>query len=198
MMVFRRGRAFWLRVPQSKGPRIQRSAGTTDGRTARAIQHLLDSLQAERRWRLLDAAARGTITVGELYDRRADLDALELELDDIDVAPYVAEWRPRSPKYREQIRSLIPSGARFPRSRLTRSKIREWLDGLVVSGSTRNRYRSALSSFCSYLVEREVLQRNVVRDVKRDRENPARVRWLTLDRVTALLEKTSDPMHRCV
>ena len=192
-MVFRRGRAFWLRVPTSGGKRVQRSAGTTDARTAKAIQHLIDSLEAQRRWKLLEAAAKGTIDVGALWDRRDDLDALEVELNDINVEPYVSEWRPRSAKYREQVRALIPSGQPFPRSRLTRSKIREWLDGLVVTGSTRNRYRSALSSFCAYLVEREILTRNVVRDVKRDRENPARVRWLALADVERVLAASAEP-----
>ena len=57
-----------------------------------------------------------------------------------------------------------------------------------MSSSTRNRHRAALSQFGRWLVEREVLETNVVRDVRAQRENAARAAVYAPSDVRGLVE----------
>lgn len=79
-------------------------------------------------------------------------------------------------KYLQQVRRLIRPGAAFPSSDFTRSAISQFLNGLELDAP--NRYRAALSSFGRFLVEREILKFNPVRDVQGAKEADSRCRYL--------------------
>jgi integrase len=56
-----------------------------------------------------------------------------------------------------------------------------------MSGSTKNRYRAALSVFARWLLEREVIDVNPVRDVRAAKPNPPRMVWLTREEAKKLI-----------
>jgi integrase len=92
----------------------------------------------------------------------------------------VSEWAKRAnAKYVRQVRRLIPAGKRFGVSEFRRKRISEFLAALDCSGPTKNRYRAALSVFAKWLVEREVLESNPVRDVAMQKERDPRMVWMT-------------------
>lgn len=95
--------------------------------------------------------------------------------EDPDLFPLVREWSANE-RYLLHVGQLI-SGP-FPASQFTRKRIAAFLDGLPVSNSTKNRHRAALSRFARWLIEREILDHNPVRDVQQRKENPPRMAWL--------------------
>ena len=155
---------WWTRIRVRSGQRVQRSTGMTSVTLANAVRRMLDHLEAQREWTLLQALADGRLTVDRLYDDFAAdrLDETEAALSDVDLEPLVKEWaaKPRGMQtadsmlhhqYRQQVRTLIPEGKPFMRSALTPERIEQWLDSLSLSAPTRNRYLSALSMFCRWL-----------------------------------------------
>ena len=193
MTPFRRGHIFWLRVPSSNGGRVQRSTSTTDAQLARRMAAMIEVLADRRDWTILDALATGKLEVARVWDAysRNTLDALRADLDDLDLEPMVERWHEElaskglrsADRYVTHVRELIPEGERFPRSRFTRRTVSEHLAQLEVTGSTKNRHRASLSVFARWLVEREVLETNVVRDVRAARPNPGRMRYLERDEI---------------
>lgn len=202
--MFQRGVMFWLQVPRSDHRWTRVSTGTSDKRTARAIQEMVGALRARRVWAVLDAVAKHDLTLGEVFDHyRSDpnLTALLASLDAIDLAPLVDDWRGYlaargiggAETYVAQVRRLIPAGERFTRAQFTRKGVSEHLAGLSVSGSTRNRHRAALSGFARFLVERDVLEHNVVRDVRAAKAAAPRMRYLERDEAQALVDALPQP-----
>lgn len=194
-MVFRmKGKlTFQVRVTSLDSRRSKvLTTGTPDEATARDVGAFVRRLRARRNARALDALLDDRVSLPELYDAdvAGRLDealaaayARPSEADDPDLAPLVAEWAKteRGDRRVQRVRRLIPEGARFPRSRFRRKAIRAFLDGLTTldrgvghgvaggapaSPNTKNAYRSALRVFADWLIEREVLEVNPVRDVK--------------------------------
>ncbi len=133
-------------------------------------------------------------------------------LDDVDLDPLVAEWyraqkvrhEATAARYLAQIRRLVPEGEPFPVSRFRRKVVSEHLAGLSdeqstaddkppVSASTRNRHRAALRQFGKWLVEREVLETNPVRDVAGSRENPGRLLFHSVEEQQAIIKVLQQP-----
>lgn len=193
--IFLRGKIYWMRVPTSAGASVQRSTETRDRTTALSIYRTVRLLADRHDWPIVNACANGTITPSTIWvaERDGTLPQLRASLTDVDLSPLVDEWRPRAEKQRRQVRTLIPRNERFPRSRLTKRVVRDWIDGLNVTGSTKNRYRSALSRFCRWLVERDVLEYNPVRDVQQQPENPPREVWLAREQSRLLIEALPQP-----
>lgn len=137
-----------------------------------------------------------SLDVLDLYDawtfrHEGALDAIRERLDDVDLEPHVDEWlkaltagelreSDTPERYRVHIRTLMPEGKRFPRSRLTYRTIVQWLAGLKVSDPTRRKYRAALSSFCRHLVKAEVLATNPVATVEAPKASAPRQRYLAM------------------
>ncbi len=118
------------------------------------------------------------------------------ELSTPDLDPLVTEWsKNANAKYVKQVRSLVHAGDAFPASRFTRAVISSFLAGLDVSGSTRVRYRAALSVFGRWLVEREVLAHNPVREVKAAKSNPAREVYLEREEAQKLVSQLPTPYN---
>lgn len=205
-MAWKHGKHYWAHVRLRDGARVRRSLETGDRAIARDIERMLEILHDRRDWGLLDAAARGPSSVGELYDywRAGDdgLHALRSKLNDVDLNAYVDGWkrwaqrraRPETvDKYEIQLRALIPSGKPFPRSGFTRKAISTALHALPASSTTARRYHAAWSSFGNYLVEMEVLDANPLRSVKAPRPNPPKELFLPMNDVLRLVEAQPEP-----
>jgi integrase len=169
------------------------SCGTTDEKTASEIHAFVTRMKARRRWDVLEAAVLKRVPLPKLYD--ADvlgmLDRVVAESQDVDLDPLVTEWAKKAnAKYVKQVRAFIPDGRRFPRSKFRRSELSRFLAELTVAGPTKNRYRAALSVFGRWLVEREVLDFNPVRDVRGFKEHDPRDKWLNWADVTRLIRYT--------
>lgn len=178
-------RVYWLRVPRSDERRIKVSTGTTDKRTANGMGAMVDALHARGERSLLDAVCdrkQPLLALWAEWAKDSGLATTKQSLDDADLEPYIAKWREHlvqngvasADRYVSHVRQLIPEGKAFPRSRFRRKVISEHLGSLQVSPSTRNRHRSALLQFGRFLVEREVLETNPVRDVASSTENGPR------------------------
>jgi len=207
---FLRRRIWWARVPRLGATSVQRSLGTGDKDTARDICAFLWTLKGRRESWLLDELAAGRIEVGEAFDayqnRRLEayIEARRAGRNDPDLAPMVDQWeksmlarrRPNAAtaaKYVAQVRRLIPAGKPFARSALTRRRISEFLDGLGIGQP--NRYRAAISRFCRFLVERDILDTNPVRSVQASAEHAPRCRYLSDAETDAVLGALEEPMR---
>ncbi len=177
------------------------SCGTDDLATAHQVVGAVRTLKRRREWAPLEAVLEKRITLGALFDayEAGTLESLLKALHDTDLSVLVDEW-PANDAYRMQVRRMIPRGELYPASRFTRRAVSEFLANLaphrqsekapirVMSGSTRNRYRAALSVFARWLVEREVIEVNPVRDVRAAKPNPPRMVWLTREQAKTLIE----------
>lgn len=207
-MTWLRGRTYWTWVHLRDGTRVRRSLETRDRGVAREIERMLDILHGRREWQLVEAAAIGSSTIGEVFDywKRGDdgLSELRARLGDIDLAQHVEPWKRWAArgasaetveKYAKQLRALIPESKPSRRSDFTRRRVSEALVALPCSGSTARRYLAAWSSFASYLVEQEILDSNPVRSVKAPRNNPPRELWLSLEDVMRLVDAQPEPFR---
>jgi integrase len=220
-VAYRKGSVWVVNVPQQRGPACRKHVGTTDKGLAHRVEAMCEELAALREWKLIEAVAgvaleggkraKPTLELLELYDawtlrHTGTLEKLRERLEDVDVAPYVAEWRKavtaKLPKhsdtperYELHVRSLIPKGKSFVRSALTYRRIVEWLAGLEVSDPTRRKYRAALSSFCTYLVRAEVLASNPVLAVEAPSAGAPRQRYLDMHDILKLVEKQEEPFR---
>ena len=140
MVYRRRGRpTYYLKLPTRTGW-IQRSTGTSDRATAKAIERMLVDLgpKGKRAWDLLDDVAEDRLTLGELYDAWSndDLAGLRARRVDVDLAGEVAGWQAwlrdrvapeTATHYLAHLRTLIPEGSAFWRSALTGPAVARWL-----------------------------------------------------------------------
>lgn len=202
MTPFRaRNRKVWkTRITLEDGRTGIFSCGTDDLATARQVVNAVKSLKRRRIWAPLIAVIEKRITLGRMFDayESGSLDTLLKELNDPDLSELVNDWTTND-AYRMQVRRMIPKGKRYPASRFTRKAVSEFLANLnqaprredepvrAMSGSTRNRYRAALSVFARWLVEREVIDTNLVRDVRAHPSNAPRMTWLTREQAKKLL-----------
>jgi len=202
-----KGRKFYkVRVTASDGRSIVAGTGTDDLPTARAVERMIREMRRRREWAAIELIIERKAKLPEVFDafdagRLADLLAL---YSSPDLSKILEDW-PGDPKYKVQVRRLF--GDSFPASRFTRKAISEFLAGLTmpgkalpkrpVSGATRNRYRAALSVFARWLVEREIIPHNPVKDVRGSRPNPARMVWLDRAQAKALIAALHNP-HRAI
>lgn len=198
-MVFKSagGRTFKLRLSVAgRKPRTV-STGMTDKGAANDVARTVQRMKGRGQLAPLLAVLNDRATLVGVYhaDVTGTLEAFMAALDDTDIEPLVAEWAKRAnAKYVTQVRALIPEGERFPASRFRRKEISSFLAGLDCSGPTKNRYRAALSVFAKWLVEREVLDANPVRDVAMQKEHDPRMVWMTWDDAQRVAE-AAQPMY---
>jgi integrase len=216
MSPYRNGQLFWTRCPRSDRRRVLVSTGTGDKRTAVAIARMVDDLKARGRFDILDAVCDRTLRLLDVYgDYRADATVAKAtaSLGDPDLSPFVDEWAGGgSTKYLKQVRRFIPQGILFPASRFRRRELSRFLAELTAltsggkmddhetpvsarpaSPATRNRYRAALSVFATWLVEREILETNPVRDVPAATVKPRSITFLEPEQVRSLVEALPHP-----
>lgn len=158
------------------------STGARDKVVAVDVERTVERWKGRRQWAPLEAVFDGLASLAQVYDAEVagTLDALLTDLRDVDLEPLVTEWAKRAnAKYVKQVRAFIPEGKRFAASRFRRRAISEFLATLDCSDPTKNRYRAALSVFGKWLVEREVIESNPVRDVAMYKERDPRMVWMT-------------------
>lgn len=205
-MPWKHGKRYWAWAPLKNGGRKRVPLGTDDRALAREIETMLRQLTGKREWELLEAAVNGPSSVGELYDNWSQgpggLAAMRVRLSDVDLNQYVDGWQNWAKRrafsstvarYLTQLRTLVPAGEPFPRSRFTRKANTEALSKLPASGSTARRYHAAWSSFAKYLVEIEVIEANPLRSVTPPRNNPAKELYLPLADVKRLVDAQREP-----
>lgn len=178
-MVFqrRKGYAFKTRLSRPGRKAVTLGMGTSDDATAKRMVQFVETMKARRRWDVVDLLMDKKLSLPRAYDAYEGgyLDTLIADLSSPDLDPLVTEWsKSANAKYVKQVRCLIPKGAVYRASAFTKVGVSRFLAALVVSGSTRNRYRAALSVFAGWLVERDVLPHNPVRDVRSSRSNAPR------------------------
>lgn len=193
-MPFRsKGRNYWkTRVTLPDGREIVAGCGTDDLATARAMERMRDQLGRKHNWLPLEMVVDHKVSLAEIFNawERGTLDAFLARQSEPDLVGLLDEWHGVE-KSKTQIRRMLKTS--MPASRFTKKAISEFLAGLKVSPSTKNRYRAALSTFARWLVERDVLAHNPVRDVQGYRENGARIVWLERGQAKALIDALPMP-----
>jgi integrase len=172
------------------------STGAKVKAVAEDVERMVKRFLAARRWAPLEAVFDGLLSLGDVYDAdmTGTLDTRLAELADVDLDPLVSEWAARAnAKYVKQVRAFIVAGERFPASRFRRKAVSQFLAGLPVSGPTKNRYRAALSVFAKWLVEREILETNPVRDVAQYKEHDPRMVWMTWIEAIRVADAAEEP-----
>jgi site-specific recombinase XerD len=144
-------------------------------------------------------------------DEYNQLDDYRARATEPDLSDYVEPWRrdDLAPRFRSGsrevdrrvrvVRTLIPEGARYPASRLTPDAVKRWqalppaVPAKASQGGRRLQQlrRSALGSFCQYLVEVGVLAYNPVRSVRGPGKIDPRMRFLDEDERRALVDAQS-------
>lgn len=198
-MMYRqkKGYAFKVRVSHGKQSATL-STGTGDPVTAGRVVAFVKVMKARRRWDVIDVLLAKKVALPIAYDayETGRLDALVAELSSPDLDPLVTEWsKTVNAKYIVQVRSFIPSNRVFRAANFSRGTISRFLAGLTVSGSTKVRYRAALSVFAGWLVEREILPHNPVRDVRAAKPNPAREAYHERKDAQTLVENLPAPFN---
>ncbi len=203
---------WYVGVPVRPEGWVKRSTGTTIRALAYAMARMLDELgpKGRRAWHLLDPLRTGTLSVGRLYDAfSAGPDALEAlvqELKDVDVEPEVAVWlkslrdnlvADTIQHYSVHVRSLIRVGERFPISGISRNSLAEWLRNLECTTSTKRKYRAAMSSFCDFLVQRGIIERNFMLEVRAPKAAPSRNSFIAREEEIQLVTAQAEP-HRTI
>lgn len=83
---------------------------------------------------------------------------------------------------------------RFTLALFTKAELAKRLDGLDVQGPTKNRYKLAASGFAKFLVRRDVLETNFVRDIEGFGENDARMVYYERPEAQRLVFALHDPI----
>lgn len=198
-MVFRvkTSHSFKLRVVDQHGQAATLGTSTPDPVTADAMESLVKTFRRRLRWDVLNALVAKRVSLAEVFyaHETGTLGDLMGELQTANLDPLVAQWKDQgaNPKYVKQVRHMIPAGTTYPASRFTRKGVSSFLAGLEVQGPTKNRYRTALSQFARWLVEQEVLETNVVRDVAGKRENDPRTVWYDWPDAKRLIDQLEEP-----
>jgi integrase len=198
------GHAFKQRVSNSQGYSGTFSTGTADFATAKRVGAMVKRLKHLRKWNVLNAIVAKHVKLKDVFDAYEldQLDAFMARAMEADLDLLLTEWKESgaNERYVTQCRRMIPEGHRFPASRFTRATISAHLAKLTdaraknrrsATGSTKNRHRAAISQFSKWLVEREVIAANPVRDVQGKRENPARMIWYEWPQAKAIVDQLS-------
>jgi integrase len=213
-MTFKHGRYWWTWIPTSRGTSVRRSLKTTNKVRADQIERMIASWKDQARWELLDAIASKSLSVDRAFIayQHAQPDALVAELAAEQAAKesaaaagpsaqsFIERWatwlagqgrRPQTVEaYVRQVRAVLGE-TDVTLSQLTR----QWLRGQIANVGVKqtNRYRSAVSAFCAWLVDEDRLERNPVRDIRRIAESAPRDRHLLREDALKLLDALPAP-----
>ncbi len=153
-----------VKVPTRHAGWVDRSTGTRDKATAKAIDRMLEELgpRGKRAWDLLGAVVADKLSLARLYDAYAtrSLEQLRAELNDVDLLPFIERWQTwlegrvtpeTADRYEVHLRTIPGDRPTWPRSSLTAAAAESWLSHLRVSGPTKRKYFAALQSFLGYV-----------------------------------------------
>lgn len=189
--------SFKLRVVDQFDQSATLGTATPDRATADAMEQMVKGFKRRRRWDVLNALVAKRVALPAVFDAAESgmLDELMKDLATPDLNPLVKEWEQQGAdaKYVKQVRQMIPAGTLYPAARFTRKAVSRFLASLKVQGPTKNRYRTALSQFARWLVEQDVLETNVVRDVAGKPENDPRAIWYEWSDAKRIIDALDEP-----
>lgn len=195
-MVYRQreGHAHKIRVSDKARTRFRvLTTGCKSTEEAEKVEAFYQRTRDRKQWALIDAMLDGVVKLTEAYeaDLAGTLDEIVATISARDLDALVTEWEKQGalPRYVVHVRKMIPEGKRFPVTLFTRAWISKTLGDLKWTDSTKNRYRASVSQFARWLVERDVIESNIVRDVSGKTENDARDVWYTWDEARTLVAK---------
>lgn len=217
--IHQRNRIWWTRITAPDGRRKRVSLETDDLTQAKRRKEMLDQLADDPRARGADHMQRvfdGRLGVHQLYDAyvRGDLKGLRADSSDPDLSTHLPGWiewlekvgdkrgpvRERTREdYLRMLRSLMPEGRPFRRSRLTVSEVNDWLLKKVEgSSATRNRYFNALRSCVKYLRNIGVLDADPLSGMNAPRNSRPRDMYMPWTYVPRVLDAMPDDDRRSV
>lgn len=198
-MPFRsKDRTFYkTRVTLPDGREIVAGCGTDDLDVAKNIEAMIRKLKRQRGeglevLTLIVERKEKLTTIFDAYERN-ELTEFLARRNSPDLETLLDKWNGQE-RYKTQIRQFV-KGRKA--SEFTKRNLSEFLAGLPHSGSTRNRYRAALSVFAKWLVERDIIPHNPLRDVAAYKPNEARMIWLERNQAKALIAALPEP-HRSI
>lgn len=95
--------------------------------------------------------------------------------------------------YAHAVRSLICRDARFPRSEFTKPKLDQWLSAYRGGAGARLKAHAAMSQFAKFLVRRDIIASNPMRDGQRPRVPAPQMRFLEEDDMRRLADAQDEP-----
>jgi integrase len=192
------------------------SLRTKNADDAKAIERTLRWLREQRKWTVIQLLFDKTLTAPAVHDahvggylERLIVDATKRQEEtvakakDPELGPLALEWASTGarPRYVRQVATFLEwLGNEARLSSFRRREIATFLGGLKsrkksVTGSTKRRYRVALSQFARFLLERELLDTNIVRDVRGAPENRPRMLFHTREEAQALVKVLEGPQQ---
>ncbi len=205
MSPFRRGKYWSLYVPRRSGGVVQRACGTMDRKIAEQMGRMVDLLQDQRQWDVLDALDAKTVTVPQVWDayRMNRLAALVADANTPTLGPLRDAWlaslrnQPRTiVGYTQKITRMVPDDMKA--SGFTAGWCVDTLANLGVSDGTARQYLHVLSLFGDYLEGHHIIEHNPVRKrglVRRPKNNAKRTVWHTVEVDTALCYAAPSPFR---
>lgn len=195
-------------------PRII-SLGVKDKAEATEIEKMFRWLAEKRKWAVLQLILDKQVTPAAVYDAHVGgylerlvqdtakrMEAEKTIIADPPLQPLLDQWgTDANARYVGQVTHFLTTlGPNATVSRFRRREVSAFLGSLRVgkrpaTGSTKRRYRVGLSQFARFLVERELLDTNVVRDVKGASENKPRMLFHTRTEAQALIAVLSGPQQ---
>ena len=203
-------KVWWVKVPRRDGRWVDRSTGTPDTATAKAMETMVRGFRDRREWHFLEWVADNMISLAQLYDAYSmnDLDGLKARLEardaDTDLRSYVPRWRkwladqlrPAGVKdYTTKLGTIMPADGSWWLSSVTANAVDTWLAGLDVGGSTKRKYAAAVSSFFTYLQSIGMVERSPLSGLKLPKANPPRCVFLELPDVRRLVDASAEPFR---
>ena len=205
MSPFRRGKYWSLYLPRRSGGVVQRATGTTDANLAKRMGRMIDTLQDQRRWDVLEAIDQKRTTVAAVWDayqmNRLDQLLTDLAAADVpDALDFVDRWVSSMRKadrtvtsYEQKVRTLLGDGVKV--TSLTAGWVTDQLAELGHTPATVRQYAHALSLFCKYLKGHRLLSENPVRDVDLPKGTNKRVRWESEANDRRLVNSAPEPLR---
>lgn len=202
-----------VRVDTVDGRRATLTTGCVTKADAEDVERAVHRWQGRKgkkyaRPDVIDALVEKRIALPDAFeaDTNGTLDALVAAHPPtpvaVDLMPLLEAWRDDKRKsgkgagqadvYYEQILRLMPARP-LTLAMFNRKDVWALLDALDVDAPTKNRYRSAASSLASFLVKRELLDRNFVREITGYGENDPRLVYYEIDDARRLIGGLQQP-----
>ncbi len=214
-MVFRAkgSRTFKLRVEHADGRSATLSTGCILEKDADDVETIVRRWQGRKgkqyaRQDVIDALVAKRIRLIEAYEASIAgtleqlLGAHPATEPSVDLLPLIDAWHDDKAKarrgggqasvYKDQVLTLFPQRP-LTLAMFTRKEVWARIDALNVEAPTKNRYRSAASSLAKFLVKRELLERNFVRDIDGYGEHDPRLVYYEIDDAKRLIKALAQP-----
>lgn len=147
------GKTYKLRLYTAAGVPVDRTAGTRDLSTAKAMARSVERVKEKKAYAAIyEALLTKRLDIEEVWlaDERGELDQILERLNDVDLEPLVTTWHKglkgkvvddTRDHYEHAVRTLIEDGKPFTRSTFTIDALQTWVDEMegVEPGTVRKR-----------------------------------------------------------